>query len=135
MRRPAGGCAVGHDDVFAESGRLGQQRTVGSEAEGRAVEDQAVVAAHLVGKKDGKPVPHSDGGEHLLANPALAMPEGRGGDVDEQRGLLAHQVFDGIDRIERLGQKFLSFQASSQMVMARRSPSNSRTRWVVAGAK
>ena len=79
---------VEEDEIFGEGGGLGEQLAVGREDEGGAVEDELVVAADLVGHDDEGGVATGDGGEHLAAESALAVPEGRRGDVEDEAGML-----------------------------------------------
>ena len=68
--------------------------------EGRAIEDEAVVAADLVAHEDGDVVAMGNGGEHLAAHFALGVPEGRRGEVDVDGRILAHQLFQRIEGVE-----------------------------------
>ena len=103
LDRHTGGCgALDHHDVFREGSSLSDERAVGSDAERGAIEDEAVVAADLVADEDRQMMAFGDGREHALAGEDLAVPEGRRGDIEQQRRLLLHQVFDGVDGVETL---------------------------------
>ena len=52
-------------------------------------------------------MPPGDGGEHLPAHLNFAVPEGRRGDVEQEGRALAHQVFDGVGRIQTVGPEIL----------------------------
>ena len=70
------------------------------ERDAGAVKQQAVVAAHLVHHHNRPCVAARDGGQHGLARGALAAPEGRSGDIQDQvRDTLRggpHQLFHRI---------------------------------------
>ena len=101
---------VEEDEIFGEGGGTGCDFAVGGEDDGGAVEDEGVVAADLVDHDDEGTVTASDGGEHVPAKVALAAPEGRGGDVEDdarvdgdgvgQDGPLAHEFVDRVDGVE-----------------------------------
>ena len=99
-RRGDGAGCVDKHQVLGERGGLRQQMTLRIERQRRAVEDQAVVAAHLVDHDHGDAIAMGDGGQHLAADAALTVPEGRRGEIDVHRGLLAHQLLHGIDAVE-----------------------------------
>ena len=65
-----------------------------------AVEDQAVVAAHLIRHQHRNAVAARDRGQHFPAHGPLGVPERRRGKVDVQGRMLAHQFFHGIDLVE-----------------------------------
>ena len=94
------GEGIENDQVFLKRGGLRNQLSARIQGQRGAVEDEAVVAAHLVGHEHRHAVAAGNGGQHLAADGALGVPEGRGGEVDVHGGMLAHQLFHGIDGVE-----------------------------------
>ncbi len=94
---------IDDDQILFKRGGLGDQFAARIQCQRGAVEDEAVVAAHLVGEKHGDPVASSDGGQHLAADFALGVPEGRRRKVDMNGGMLGHDLFHGIDGVELAG--------------------------------
>ena len=68
---------IDKNHIFDERSRLRDQFAAPVECEGRAVEDQAVVAAHLIAHQHRNAVAAGDGGQHLTADGALGVPERR----------------------------------------------------------
>ena len=91
---------IDQNQILCKRCGLGDQLTARIECQRGAVEDQAVVAAHLIGEQQGNAVAEGDGREHLAAHGALAVPEGRRREVDVEARLLAHQLFNRIDGVE-----------------------------------
>ncbi len=91
---------IDQHQVLLERGCLGNQLAVRIQGQRGAVEEQAVVAAHLVGHQHGYAVPPRNCRQHLAAHGALAVPVRRRRQIDVHRRMLAHQLFHGIDRIE-----------------------------------
>ncbi len=98
---------VDDDQVFSEGGGLGNQFPARVQGEGGAVEDEAVVATHLVGHEHGHAVAARDGRQHFAANGALGVPEGGRGQIDVQGGLLTHQLFHRVHLVQTLGPEVL----------------------------
>src|ERR1035437_3966237 len=117
LRRLYGGwlevIGVEDDEVFAEGCGLGNDFAVGGEGDGGAIEDAGVGSADLVDHGDEGGVAAGDGGEHVAAEVALAAPEGRGGDVEDEAGMdgdgvgqsspLTHEFVDRVYRVEAAG--------------------------------
>ena len=91
---------IDENQILDERSGLCNQLAAPIEREGGAVKDQAVVAAHLIAHQHRNAVAAGHGGQHLAADGALGVPERRRGKVDVQGGLLAHQLFHGIDGVE-----------------------------------
>ena len=77
---------VDDDEVLAHRGAAGEQLAAGVEDERVAVEDELVLAADLVHVRDRDVVVGGARGQHALALAGLAGVEGRGVDVDDDRG-------------------------------------------------
>ena len=65
---------IGEDQVLFEAFPLGDNLSVGTNRQARSIEDQAVVAPHLVDHHDRNVMPLRDGREHLPAQRALVLP-------------------------------------------------------------
>ncbi len=108
---------VEEDKVFGEGGGLGDEAAVGAEGERGAVEDERIVSADLVAHGDDGVVALGEGAEHLAADGSLALPEGGGGDVEDDAGLGAlgpivegpglHEALDRVDRVKAAGPETL----------------------------
>ena len=100
------------------------------------VEDQLVVAAHLVDVHDRHAVLAGQGAEHALAEPLLARLEGRGRQVQhDRRARLARLLDRDRGGTAARCQKSRSFQMSSQMLTAQRRPAISDHRRPVPASK
>ena len=99
--------AVEIDQVLGKGARLGDDRTIGSQGKAGSVEDQAVVASHLVHHDDRSLVPGGDRGQHAVAQFPLTPVIRGGGDVEDERSPGAHQLFDRVDGIEAAGPEAL----------------------------
>ena len=105
------------DEVFGEGCGLRDDAAVGAEGERGAVEDERVVAADLVAHGDDGVVALGEGAEHFAADGSLALPEGRGGNVEDDadgcvgRLILGragfHEALDGVDGVEAAGPETL----------------------------
>ena len=91
---------IDDDQIFFEGGGLRNQFSARIQGQRGAVEDEAVVAAHLVAHEHRDAVAPGNGSQHLAADVALGVPEGRRRQVDVHGGILAHQLFHRIDGVE-----------------------------------
>ncbi len=91
---------IDHNQILFERGSLRNQLAVRVEGQRGAVEDQAVVAAHLVAHQHRNSVAPGNRRQHLAAHGPLAVPERRRREVDMHGRVLAHQLFHRIDFVE-----------------------------------
>jgi hypothetical protein len=80
--------------------RLGDNLPVGPQGKAGSVEDQAVIASHLVDHDDRCLVPLRDRGQHAVAQLPFPPVIRGGGDIEDDRAAGAHQLFDRVDGIE-----------------------------------
>ena len=97
------GDGVEEDEVFLEGFGLRGDVPVGREGHAGAVEDERVVATHLVYVNDGTVMLLGDGAKHFDAQGALVDGVGRGGDVEENASSLLDELSDGVAGVARLG--------------------------------
>ncbi len=83
-------------------GRPGDQLAVGIQDQAGSVEDEIVVAAHLIDEHQRAAPAAGGGGQHARAQVPLLDGVGRGGDVDQDLGALGHQLLDGIFPVQPL---------------------------------
>ena len=106
-----GGAGVGVEkgEVFGKGGGLGDDFAPRIEGERGAVEDEGIVAADLVAHGDKGMVLAGEGAEHFAADGSLALPEGGGGNVEDDASACVcfgpglHQAFDGVDSVAAAG--------------------------------
>jgi hypothetical protein len=126
---------VEQDQVLGEGRGFGGDGAVGEGGEGGAVEDELVIAAGHIDVEVGDAVATSHGGEHLAAEVTFAHVIGRAVDGDDEGCALADELFDWVFLVPGAVQNCLSFQASSQIVMARGRPWKVQRDCWAAGSK
>ena len=87
---------IGNQQVFLEAFGAGEEPPLRVESRAAAVEDQVVVAAHLVHHHQRQAVFLGDVAEHLLAQHLFPHGERRSGEVDNGLGAGSGKNLDGI---------------------------------------
>ncbi len=107
MEIAGGGGGIEEDEIFLEAAGLCGDRAGGGNGDAGAIEDQGIIAAHLIDIDDGDAVAAGQSAEHIEAQATLIESVRRGGDIDEQASSLPRQLGDGVARIELLCPKVL----------------------------
>src|SRR5437660_12561156 len=90
------------NEVFFEGFPLGNDVSRRIEDHTRTVENEAVIAAHLIDHRHRHLVIAGDGGQHIATQFGLANPERRRGNIQQEITAGMNQGFDRVKGVEAL---------------------------------
>src|SRR5580704_7816191 len=91
------------DEIFFEGATLGDHLSFTIKHQAGTVEHETVVASDLVDENHWNLVLARNAGQHVAAKFALANPERRGGNIENEVPACPNEGFDRIDRIHLFG--------------------------------